>query len=308
VKDYGSTYGPVPTPINYPEHYYFRDTVTGTGDVSAGGNVDLKFVVRNWSSTNAENPTGLLYKVVVSYDVVVDSDADGVCNGVDMCLGTSASRDKLTEKIGVNRHIWDGTKWITLNPGGKVKTEGPSKFDMDYTYGCSCIQILDTLKAAGSGEFGGHYKFGCTKGLVEDFHKDLSDGILNGMYFIETVTVPANKSTNSQSSNLLETGINYVLKARGTANAGDGIQFDARYSFRSGSSTVWTDLVYAYESFGATLLDLSYNGSTPWGSYNPTHNYDAIVPGTGAVASFIIYDTYYPNNTGELYVDIYAQL
>ena len=63
-----------------------------------------------------------------------------------------------------------------------------------------------------------------------------------------------------------------------------------------------------YEGYGVTLLDLFYNGSTPWGAYNSSHEYEVAVAGTGTVAPFRIYDVYYPNNTGNLYVDIYAQL
>jgi len=123
---------------------------------------------------------------------------------------------------------------------------------------------------------------------------------------IETVTVPASASVPIPSINILASGTDYLLKAYGVANAGDGIDFDARYSFRTPTSAMWTDAVSTYESYGPTLLDLFFNGATPWGDFNHAHEYWSLVSGTGAVANFSIYDAYYPNNTGDLKVDIYA--
>lgn len=123
---------------------------------------------------------------------------------------------------------------------------------------------------------------------------------------IETVTVLANASTATLSRNLLASGTDYLLKAYGTADAGDGITFDARYSFRIPTSAMWTDAVSTYEGLGTQLLDLRLNGGTPWGSLDYAHEYWSLVPGNGALASFLIDDAYYPNNTGELKVDIYS--
>jgi len=122
--------------------------------------------------------------------------------------------------------------------------------------------------------------------------------------FVETVTVPAISSTPTTSTNPLALGTQYILKASGTADAGDGIQFDARYSYRTGSSVGWTDSVSTYESYGATLLDLSFDSTTPWGNYSPSHAYQSLVTGDGNLASFLINDIYYPNNTGNLSVEI----
>jgi hypothetical protein len=123
---------------------------------------------------------------------------------------------------------------------------------------------------------------------------------------IETVTVPATSSTDTLSINTLANGTNYLLKAYGTADAGDGITFDARYSFRTSSSVVWTDAVSTYESYGTQLLDLLFNTSTPWGSYNSSHEYLALVAGNGAIGHFLISDVYNPNNSGEIKVDIHS--
>ncbi|MEK7133543.1 MAG: hypothetical protein AAB804_00565 [Patescibacteria group bacterium] len=123
---------------------------------------------------------------------------------------------------------------------------------------------------------------------------------------LETVTIPANASIPTFSNNLLASGTDYLLKAYGTADAGDGITFDARYSFRVPTSAMWTDAVSTYEYLGTQLLDLRLNGATPWGNLDYANEYWSLVLGNGAQASFLIDDAFYPNNTGELKVDIYA--
>lgn len=272
---------------------------------------ELKIIVRNYASninSPTANPTGLIFRADINYDINPDCDNDKVLDAQDFCLNTTpdTTSDYFSNPWGVNRWYYDGSNWVQqLN---KQQKGGSRSFTMADTHGCSCKQILDLLKNVGLGEFGGHYKYGCSTSILEDFKKDINDGVIDGRYFIETVTVPANKSTDTLSSNILASGINYILKARGVANAGDNIQFDARYSYRSGSSTEWTDLVSHYESYEATLLDLLFNGTTPWGDYNSSHEYEATVSGTGDYAHFKIYDIYYPNNTGNLFVDIYAQL
>lgn len=138
---------------------------------------------------------------------------------------------------------------------------------------------------------------------------DLNDGVLDGKYFIEKVLVPANSAGNTMSANALTNGVNFILKASGTAFAGDNIEFDAKCSFRTGSSLVWTDAVSTYEGYGTQLLDLYVNGmNVNWGPCDAGHNYEYNMVGDGNNASFNIYDVYYPNNTGNLVVDIYAQI
>jgi len=273
------------------------------------GTNELKIIVRNYAyntDSPTVNPTGLIYKVTVNYTPDNDCDNDGVPNTEDFCPNTPTEAEIFTEPYGVHRWYWNGENWMQQpNKAGKVNHK---TFLIEDTYGCNCHQILDILKEAGLGEFGGHYKFGCSTSILEDFNKDLNDGEIDGKYFIETVTVPANKSTNTLSTNPLALGVNYTLKARGTASAGDNIQFDARYSFRTGTSITWTDAVSTYEGYGVTLLDLLVNGLTPWGDYNASHEYETVIPGTGVNATFRIYDIYYPNNSGNLYVDIYANL
>lgn len=122
--------------------------------------------------------------------------------------------------------------------------------------------------------------------------------------YIETLEVAANSSTPISSSKSLAFGKKYLLKVSGTAFAGDGIEFDADYSFRTPSSISWTDDVSTYESV-VGLLDLQVNGlSVNWGSYTNTHEYGYVLIGSGAPVDFMIYDTFPSNNTGSLSVTI----
>ncbi len=124
---------------------------------------------------------------------------------------------------------------------------------------------------------------------------------------VETLQVPADNDQLTFSINPSTNGAQYKIKASTTANAGDTIDFDAKYSItgRVGGDT-WTDIVSGYESYGSTLLDLMVNGSfVDWGAYNSSHEYWHQVTGDGNQFSFKIYDIYYPNNTGSLTVEIY---
>lgn len=122
---------------------------------------------------------------------------------------------------------------------------------------------------------------------------------------VETVTVPSDGSSVT-STNVLESGVTYLLEASGTANAGDTIDFDAKYSITNRIlEDTWTDIVSGYESHGANLLDLKVNNDfVDWGTYNDGHIYWLSVMGSGTPVTLQIYDIYYPNNVGSLTVDI----
>ncbi len=141
--------------------------------LQAGTNA-LKIIVRNYAyntDSPTVNPTGLIYKVDVTYDINPDRDEDGVLDVNDKCLGTATDEPEV--KLGVNRHVWSGVGddyFTTLVPGKKgVKTEVDSQFSLSDTYGCSCEQILDELVEATELSFEGHYKYGCSKSIIEDW-------------------------------------------------------------------------------------------------------------------------------------------
>lgn len=244
-----------------------------------------------------------------------DDDNDGVPNEDDVCADTDAD-----EGWDVS---WGNNRWQVQDNGGAlawyqnkvgkkgapVATEGEG---IDYTYGCNGHQILALLNEEFGSVMNGHLKYGLSSSVLEDFHKDLEDGVLDGKYLLETVIVPANDADGVSSLTTLLVGENYELKVSGTANAGDGIEFDADYSYRTPTSVTWTDAVSTYELLGDTLLDLKVNGGfVNWdvdAVYNTDHTYWYSLAGTGAPVTLLINDAYYPNNTGGLTVNIYATI
>jgi len=278
-------------------------TVTGSGTISADGK----------TITGTANGPGQVFDFTATgtaCDLRVDSDCDGVPNTQDFCPGTVADSSKTVPylSLGTNRWVWYGTTsgWNTVKPKGTGPTFKPT---MAYTYGCSCAQILNYLHANYPETYGnmlGQWKYGCSQSLLQDWH--------NGLYYIETVAVPASKDTETLSSIALQDGKNYVLKAYGTATAcwetGCQITFDAEYSTSDGTN--WVDGVAApYVSYGPDLLDLMVNGGyVDWGTYNSAHTYWLPVVGAGTSLPFSlqVHDIYYPNNAGNINVDIYAKL
>ncbi len=118
-------------------------------------------------------------------------------------------------------------------------------------------------------------------------------------------TVDANDADGYTPDFTFESGKTYKIEVTGTAWAGDGIYFDAKYSERNDSGS-WTDEVQNYETYGPTLLDLQINGISPdWGDYNSDHTYFVVKPGDDTAWNFAIYDVYYPNNEGSLSVTVY---
>lgn len=276
-------------------------------------------VILSFKETGANDQLGMfLDNVKVECVIPPDEDKDGIIDEKDFCLGTKpdSTEGYFTNQWGVHRWHWDGS-W-TQQPNPKGKTNG-GPYSMEYTQGCSCKQILDKLKAAGLGEFGGHYKFGCSTSILEDFHKDVADGKIDGMYYVESISVPGNLPATAQSSPTV-LGTKYILKASGTyrfAQWGIAGIADAMYSLRVPNQP------YSYHSqsvntwvngsvFPGSLKDylkLWVNGSAvPWvGSYSD-HLYTYNLTGTGAPIGFSIKDDNYGDNSGSLMVDIFAQL
>jgi hypothetical protein len=147
----------------------------------------------------------------------------------------------------------------------------------------------------------GHWKFGCSISVMEDFISGLPPLV------VDSVQVNAADSTPTASNIALQSGVVYQLEAMGTAFAGDTIDFDAKYSVTNRiSGDTWTDAVSGYESYGPTLLDLFVNGaSVDWGAHNEQHTYYYNLIGDGTTVDLLIYDIYYPNNSGAITVNIY---
>jgi hypothetical protein len=114
-----------------------------------------------------------------------------------------------------------------------------------------------------------------------------------------------NSDGTAETSEVLEIGETYLIRAKGTFSAGDQITADAKYSVRA-PNTTWTDSVQNYESYGPELLDLQIDNNSPdWGEYNDSHEYWLTHDGDGTALTFDIYDIYYPNNSGDIEVTIF---
>lgn len=249
------------------------------------------------------------YSYVGYYDP--DLDDDGVLNEDDLCPDTVI--DQPYGGIGVNRWYWNGDAWETELPKGQQYGElnRNKQYDMTDTSGCSCEQILAMITELNESDMEGHYKFGCSKSILDDFILDGEDGTIDGLKFWETVTIPANTIIPTLSTVIPVIDKNYLLKAYGTADAGDTIEFDAQYSVTTKiSGDTWTDLVSGYTTYGTSLLDLFVDGlDVDWGSLdevNHIYNYEYL--GTGNRIEFYINDIYPINNKGNLYVDISQKL
>lgn len=248
-----------------------------------------------------------------------DEDLDGVADYNDKCPNTVTDNKTWSVGLGTNRWQYSNVNgkwgWYQNKPakkGANVLTYG---YDLAYTYGCSGQQILELL-----GEpMNGHRKFGLSSSVVKDFHLDYSDGVLDGMYFIETVNVPANKSTNTLSSSLVN-GANYVLKAKGTWTNSLNVA-DTEYASNNGWSSYFDGYDISPWFLGEGEFDLVLDDNfVNWGAYSNTHEYSRNYVGSGMPAKFRIFDGdsnlgpltpvsgWYGDNTGSIMVDIYYQL
>ena len=275
-------------------------TTTYAGPYNPGYTVTVSGTIQSDGTISGTSPWNW-YMI----GTAIPDDHDGIYGEADKCPGTGA--DIPTDELGINRLIWYGSDWITIQP--KTRNEVSSTWaTMEYTYGCSCEQILDSIAETTELSFDGHYKFGCSKSILEDWN---SGTYYLGPTWIETVEVPANDPAPTQSVATLDVGTDYFLKAYGTAYAcnqpGCVINFDAEYS-TSDNGLNWVDGVAApYDIYGANLLDLKVDDAfVNWGAYNATHDYQIPYAGTGSQLSLFINDLTgsHFNNSGSLLVDI----
>jgi hypothetical protein len=145
----------------------------------------------------------------------------------------------------------------------------------------------------------------------------VTPGIYSGWAFQSTDFVSAvgpGSATPVVTTAALVDGVGYRFEAKGlysagpAAGAGTEILADARYSQRVVGQPVPGDLVFGYEGFGLTLLDLLLDGAAAdWqGSlFNADHAYTADRAGAGVPLQFQVYDFSAANNIGGLCVSLY---
>lgn len=247
-------------------------------------------------------PQGRVYSYVAYYDN--DLDDDGVLNESDRCPNTSED-----SFWGV---AWGTNRWqlesdyIWYQNGKKEKKTGEP---ISYTYGCSGHQILTMLQEELGDVMKGHWKYGLSSSVLEDFHMDLNDGVLDGRYLLESVAVDSSKTTNlsSLSYNL---GLNLYLESQGMYSYGPAMA-DTEWQMRSGN-WISGDLVMGEWHHGLDVvindegfdwLGGPYAGPSATNVY--TLNYTTTADG---YLNFKVLDDIYGDNVGSLTVKIYADI
>lgn len=250
----------------------------------------------------------------------LDLDDDGILNEDDLCPDTVSDTGSWDESWGTNRWQYmseDGSEgWYQNKPGKKGAKVATFAYGLEYTYGCSGQQILDLLtEALGENAMNGHRKFGLSSGLLEEFHADMNDGVLDGRYLIESLDV-SGKGTPTTSAFTSVAGVTYFLEASGTyrfANWGIYGIADAKYNYRdashNGGTAGWVDGASWASPLTSYLQVMEGGQAIAWvGEQNDAHFYTASLLGDGGQLSFNILDTSYGDNSGSINVKIFAEL
>jgi hypothetical protein len=97
----------------------------------------------------------------ISFLACQDTDADGICDDVDLCPDTSIPETPPSSGLGPNRYVLLDADDVfdTRLPNGELS---PSGYTIEDTHGCSCEQIIDTCDVGL-----GHAKHGCSQGIIE---------------------------------------------------------------------------------------------------------------------------------------------
>lgn len=252
-----------------------------------------------------------------------DLDGDGVLNEDDICSDTVSDSGTWLNDWGTNR--WQvmvdedsgGLSWYQNKPAKKGKgTIATLGHNLEYTYGCSGQQILEMLSPLGN-TMNGHWKFGLSSSVLDEFHLDMTDGVLDGKYLVDTITVNSNSTTGANSA-VLPAGVNFTFEVSGTWQNSLNVA-DAEYASVDGWVTPMDGYGISPWFLGAGEFDLQVdNNFVDWGAYSASHNYTRNFVGTGTAVNFRIFDgdsntdtivpSWYGDNSGSLTVKIYAQL
>lgn len=130
---------------------------------------------------------------------------------------------------------------------------------------------------------------------------------------LETVAVNSAVMAGANSTEVLELGQSYLVKAKGTWQNRGNENVDARFT----TANSWSTAEEApYGGYPDNLLELQVNSNfVDWSAYSSAHEYDVIVAGTGATANFGVFDGdvntnvqnpgWFGDNIGSLTVDIF---
>ncbi len=281
-----------------------------TGIIHSNGTMDGVWD-DNYGGTLREGTWATIQGVAVED---MDTDDDGVLNGDDYCPNSSA--DGLwTVGLGNNRlevrNIAGDLMWVQNKVGKKGVASPVTVHGIDYTHGCNGHEIIELL----DGVMNGHLKYGVTAGLVEEFHFDLMDGELDGIYLVDTVLVNSALVAGANSS-VLVSGQEYRFDVSGTWTNRPGETVDAKFTTMDTWGT-WTDAPAG--GYHEDLIELQVNNAfVEWGDYSSAHAYSvAFTPAADASVNFRVFDgdvltntplAWYSDNVGTLTVKVYAQI
>lgn len=316
---------------------FFSDTETSNTNTISTGQIDLK-VNGEDNPTAVVNFSNLLPGGQQAFPKtlrVTDSDAHVWMHikDVQTAQGTQSEAETTEEaQLGYEKHDIDKYLSYRASVGGIPIISSP----ISFSDAVSCWiplgvltagQIFDMEQVFGLDSTVTNWAQGDTMNFTEEFYAEQADfnpsptgpvsttgriwdaqneKCIDSLELVTSVNIPANLTTGV-SSITSEQGQNYKIKAVGTANAGDTIIFDAKYSLTERIlNDTWTDVVSGYESAGPNLLNLMVNNVfVDWGQYNDEHTYWHEFTGDGNVLNFKVYDTYSSNNTGHITVEIY---
>lgn len=126
---------------------------------------------------------------------------------------------------------------------------------------------------------------------------------------LERVRVPCS-GASVVSSTVLRAGVTYVLRASGTCRLGPNNTGDAEYAFQTINPA---NPVYIIDKCSPSGIDLGIGVNDPtvdgsktphWGAYSLSHVYTTGFTGNGAPITLNYHDCYFPDNQGELTVEI----
>jgi predicted ribosomally synthesized peptide with SipW-like signal peptide len=146
------------------------------------------------------------------------------------------------------------------------------------------------------------------------WNPDLKKCVNSQEVLIDTIQVPSTSAGPTLSNIILQSSKTYRLDITGTYQYWPSCpefapcEADAEFAHRPSTSygPGWIKGESVYPPAINYALDLMVNGNNiDWGAFSAPHIYTTTLPGTGAKASFSIFDDVYSDNSGSLTVKIY---
>lgn len=245
---------------------------------------------------------GKMYKISLAFSPRPNTPA--VENAVHVTWGGSPIADVAADSVVTTQTTWQTyTYWVpaTAETMELALADAGATADSLGTF-IDDVSVTCTARN-GRALTGTKFNDANGNGVWNEGEAGLADWMIYTAKPIGSFTIDA--AGTPALSPIFEDGVDYIVRVKGTINAGDDITADAMYSVRT-PSTTWTDSVQTYEANGPTLLDVQIDGVSPyWGDYTDAHAYFTPIHGTGSAKTFTVNDIFPANNTGSFFVSIY---